>query len=273
MLRNRLITAAILIPLVVAGIFTLPPHLFAWVVGLLVLIGGREMGQLGGLRHPLMLAAYVAIIALGMWGMQKAFTAVEGQPLLLLVSVFWLLMTAALIMWRKPLQLVQGPRPLVLLGGGVLLVMAWFAVLALHQRSETGPALVLFLFVLVWVADSGAYFAGRAFGRRKLAPMVSPGKTWAGAAGAFSGALACAWILHALELVSIPLPELILLCLLVTAISIGGDLFESLLKRQAGVKDSGSLLPGHGGVLDRIDSLISAAPVFALGLGVLELLP
>jgi phosphatidate cytidylyltransferase len=130
--------------------------------------------------------------------------------------------------------------------------------------------LVLFLFVLIWMADSGAFFAGRAWGERKLAPAVSPGKTWTGAAGALGGAVICALVLDQLALLSLSIASLVLLCLLVTIASIGGDLFESLLKRQAGVKDSGTLLPGHGGALDRIDSLIAAAPVFTVGLGMLE---
>jgi len=271
MLRNRLITAAVLVPLVVAGILLLPSDVFAWVLGLLVLIAAREMGQLGGLRQPLWQAIYVAMLVLGLWGIQELFTSNTGQPVLLLAGVFWILVTAWLVMRRAPLEQVEGVRPLVLLGGGLLLVFAWFAVLALHQREHIGPSLVLFLFILIWVADSGAYFAGRAWGERKLAPVVSPGKTWAGAGGALLGAIVCAVILDQLALVPVTLPALILLCLLVTVVSIGGDLFESLLKRQAGVKDSGKLLPGHGGALDRIDSLIAAAPVFVVGLGMLEL--
>lgn len=272
MLRNRLITAAVLIPLVVAGILLLPSPAFALVIGLLVLIGAREMGKLGGLNGVLWQAVYVLLVAFGMWSMQELFDPRTGQPVLLLVSLIWVMLTAWLVLRRAPLYLIGGLRPLVLLGGGILLTVAWFAVAALHQRDSTGPALVLFLFILIWVADSGAYFAGRAWGQRKLSPVVSPGKTWAGAAGALTGAIGCALALHYLALVDVAMPALVLLCLLVTAVSIGGDLFESLLKRQAGVKDSGTLLPGHGGALDRIDSLIAAAPVFTVGLGMLELL-
>ena len=138
----------------------------------------------------------------------------------------------------------------------------------LHRSGDDGPVLVLFLFVLIWVADSGAYFAGRAFGKTKLSPFVSPGKTWAGAMGALAGAVFSAVVLitggWAGDAALVPF---VLLSLLVTAVSIGGDLWESRLKREAGVKDSGNLLPGHGGVLDRVDSLLAAAPVFAVGAG------
>jgi phosphatidate cytidylyltransferase len=126
---------------------------------------------------------------------------------------------------------------------------------------------VLFLLVLIWIADSGAYFAGRRWGRRKLAPLVSPGKTREGAYGALAGGLLWGGVLAALYGVSVPQQGgLVLLCLLTVVASIVGDLYESLSKRERGVKDSGSLLPGHGGILDRIDSLTAAAPVFALGL-------
>jgi len=151
-----------------------------------------------------------------------------------------------------------------------VLLTAWVSIVSLHRSGSQGPVLVLYLFVLIWVADSGAYFAGRAFGRRKLSPFVSPGKTWAGVAGAVSGAVVSAVVLSASGVAGpLPLGALLGVSVVVTLISIGGDLWESRLKREAGVKDSGTLLPGHGGMLDRIDSLLAAAPVFAFGLGLI----
>ncbi|MES9871768.1 MAG: phosphatidate cytidylyltransferase, partial [Candidatus Sedimenticola sp. 6PFRAG7] len=150
--------------------------------------------------------------------------------------------------------------------GVFVLVPAWAALVMIHGYGEKGPMLLLFSLTLTWVADSGAYFAGRRWGRVKLAPAISPGKTREGVYGALAGSvlwgLLLAW--YAPELG--PLPILVIFCLLVCVISVIGDLFESLLKRQAGIKDSGNLLPGHGGVLDRIDSMTAVAPVFAFGL-------
>jgi phosphatidate cytidylyltransferase len=140
----------------------------------------------------------------------------------------------------------------------------------LHAGGSQGPALVLYLFVLIWVADSGAYFAGRAFGRHKLSPFVSPGKTWEGVGGAVLGVVtAAAAVALSGRIGGVQTISMVLLSMFVTLISIGGDLWESRLKREAGVKDSGTLLPGHGGMLDRIDSLLAAAPVFALGIAML----
>ena len=184
------------------------------------------------------------------------------------MSVWWLLVTSVLMLRRREILQIVDRRPGMLALGGLVLVGAWLSVVTLHASSTDGPAWVLFLFVLIWIADSGAYFAGRAFGRRKLAPVVSPGKTWAGAAGAFAGAALCALLLVISGWIETPsLALMVVLSIVVTLVSSGGDLWESRLKREAGVKDSGQLLPGHGGVLDRIDSLLAAAPVYALGLG------
>jgi phosphatidate cytidylyltransferase len=145
--------------------------------------------------------------------------------------------------------------------------MAWIALVRLHAVPSGGPVLVLALLILVWLADSAAYFTGRAFGRHRLAPVVSPGKTVEGLAGAMAGAAAFGAALAGLGVVdSAGLMVTIALCVVVAVLSVAGDLFESFAKRSAGQKDSGHLLPGHGGVLDRIDSLIAAAPVFVLGL-------
>jgi len=156
--------------------------------------------------------------------------------------------------------------------GPFVLLPAWLALVRLHAQGPTldGPQLLTFLLLLVVAADVGAYFAGRAFGKHKLAPRVSPGKTWEGVAGGLAGAslLALAGALW----FELPLPRFVLLCVLVVMISVVGDLAESLFKRHAGVKDSGSILPGHGGILDRIDSLTAAGPCFVLGMDYLGLL-
>jgi phosphatidate cytidylyltransferase len=146
----------------------------------------------------------------------------------------------------------------------VILVALWVALMGL--RGDFGPGYVLFLLLLIWVADIGAYFAGRHWGQRKLAPVISPGKTWEGVWGATAAALAFALLGAAVLGIGTRWPWFVAICMVTVGFSIIGDLFESMIKRQRGVKDSGSLLPGHGGVLDRIDSLTAAAPVFLLGL-------
>jgi phosphatidate cytidylyltransferase len=158
-------------------------------------------------------------------------------------------------------------RAALLIYGVLALAPCWAALVLLHNSDPSGPGIVLFLLVLVSAADTGAYFAGHRFGRRKLAPNVSPGKTVEGVWGGL-GAAALAALLGALVLriQGLQLLPFLLLCLITVLASVLGDLFESMMKRQHGVKDSGQLLPGHGGLLDRIDSLTAAAPVFGLGM-------
>lgn len=266
MLWQRVLTAVILIPLVVAGILYLQTGVLALILAVILLLGAREMGRLANLRSPAGLAAFVIAVGIALWAAWHFLQPVHIASVQGIMTIWWVLTTILLVARRRELQRVDGWRPEILVLGALVLTTAWLSVVRLHAAGPAGPALMLFLFVLIWVADSGAYFAGRAFGKTRLSPFVSPGKTWAGAFGALGGSLICAvglfiggWAGSAAWW------HLVLLAMLVTAVSIGGDLWESRLKREAGVKDSGNLLPGHGGVLDRIDSLLAAAPVFALG--------
>ena len=180
-----------------------------------------------------------------------------------LAGLFWLLVVPLWLLAKWNLEkLLVG-----LLAGWIVLLPAC---LALMQLRAIHPLLLLACMAAVWVADIAAYFCGRAFGRHKLAPMISPGKTWEGAIGAFIGVtlygMIIAWAAERLFTKSISTPVLAGILLILTAVSILGDLFESLVKRQAGVKDSGTILPGHGGVLDRIDSLTSSLPLAGLAI-------
>ena len=162
-------------------------------------------------------------------------------------------------------KLFRSSRLFLTVAGYLVLIPAWLSIVLLLQHA--GPAYVLLLMLLVWGADIGAYFSGRRFGRNKLAPRVSPGKTWEGLIGALLVSIIISLVaFEFLEISSILHTNLLILCLVMVLISILGDLVESMFKRMADVKDSGGLLPGHGGVLDRIDSLTAAAPVFTLGL-------
>jgi len=185
---------------------------------------------------------------------------------LLLLAVWWSLNLVLLLSGRLRLAPFEGWRPLRLVIGMLFLAGAWLALAKLHALPGVGPELMMFLLVLVWIADSAAYFSGRALGRHKLAPAISPGKTVEGALGALVSALVPAGFLIWSGWVVAPGWMLVLLCTLTVAVSIGGDLWESVLKRERGVKDSGDILPGHGGVLDRIDSQIAASPFFVAGL-------
>lgn len=269
MLRIRILTAIVLIPLVVAGVLLLPSNVLALAFGVVVVLGAREMGRLGGLQGLLWQWLYASLVGVSMWLLFRWSEVVLAQRLEILAVLFWASASVALVARRHPVQRVVGPRPVILLLGAGQLLVAWLAVLDIHRGGTQGPALLLFVLVLIWAADAGAYFAGRALGRHKLSPQVSPGKTWEGVAGGLIAVVLCAGLFQATVGVDMPFSFLILLSLFTGVVSVGGDLWESLLKRQAGLKDSGTLLPGHGGVLDRIDSLIAAVPLFALGLRLL----
>lgn len=267
MLAQRILTALILIPLVVGGVLYLSTPWLAVILALVVLLGSLEWARLAGISSKGGQWLYAALMALAM-GLSSLLL---WQPQLIfwlyaIVTAGWLLEMVALLMTKQVEQEAQGSKPLKMAVGFLVLVPSWLALVSIHQNGDYGPALVLFVMVLIWVADSGAYFAGRRWGQVKLAPAISPGKTREGVYGALAGALLCGLALSWMR------PEIgnplavITLCLLTCIVSVEGDLFESLIKRQAGVKDSGALLPGHGGVLDRIDSLTSAAPVFLFGL-------
>lgn len=268
MLKVRIITALILLFGLLAALFMLPASL--WLVFCSVVCAGAawEWGGLarfaGFSRVVFALLTALACLLLGAYaglGSDGAPVAAALIPLYLISALFWL---CAIPFWlRRKWQLSS-------VGAGVavgLIVMVPPALALAHLR-QLGPWLLLGIMAMVWVADIAAYFSGRAFGRRKLAPAISPGKTWEGALGAASGVLVVGYgALFAFGGDRVPLWVFgIALPLLAgfTAVSIIGDLFESLLKRQAGVKDSGTLLPGHGGILDRIDSLTSTLPLAGL---------
>ena len=274
MLKQRLITAAILIPLVIWSIFGLPTLGLALLLALVVLAGAWEWGRLIQLQTVSARLVYVGVIALLMlalaFGIHRENVWIVA--ILFVAGLWWLVAIAWVARYRG--QQRSAPEN-VLMGaliGGVVLVPGWVALSLVHGHMNHGPTFMLFFMILIWAADSGAYFVGRKWGRNKLLPLVSPGKTLEGVAGAVvAGALMAvvgSWILGLTPLQGL---GFVLICVATVLFSIVGDLLESLFKRRVGVKDSGVLLPGHGGVLDRIDSMTAAAPVFALGLMVFGL--
>ena len=260
-MKQRVITALVLAPLVLAAILLLPTSWLMPLVAAALLGGVWEWTRLVGIQS---LAGRALILLLHAGAM--AWLAWRGGPLfpwVALAGVAWWLV--ALLWLRVPAfgkADTLGNRSLKLVVGALLVIPAWCAFALLHAE---GAAWALYGLMLVWAADTFAYFAGRRFGGAKLAPSISPGKTWAGFWGGLFGvvvlALAMAPVLGvALE----QLPVLVAISLIAGLASVLGDLFESVMKRQAGVKDSGALLPGHGGLLDRIDSILAALPVFAI---------
>ena len=186
MLWQRVLTALVLIPLVVAGILYLDTAVLSLLLAAVLLLGAHEMVRLANIDRTVVTLGYVVTIGLVMWLIWQYLAAEHVVWTQWLMSLWWLLITVVLIMRRRPLLQIAGGRPGMLVLNGLILVGAWLSVVTLHASGVDGPVWVLLLFVLIWTADSGAYFAGRALGRRKLAPVVSPGKTWAGAGGALS---------------------------------------------------------------------------------------
>lgn len=273
MLRQRILSALIMVPLVVLGVLLLDQAAFALLFALAMLVAAWEWSALIPLQGASNRYTYLALVFSGIaiaWGF--AATEVFVTSLLWLTMGWWLFV----LFWitRPDLGAEVTTRHTLakaVLGLG-LLVSTWVAMVVLHSRPDAGPHWVLYVLVLVWVADSGAYFAGRTFGRNKLAPLVSPGKTWEGVFGAlFACALFAFGYARFLDMQGAVMGNFILVCLVTVLFSIAGDLLESLMKRQRGVKDSGTLIPGHGGILDRIDSLLAAAPVFVFGMRWVEL--
>jgi phosphatidate cytidylyltransferase len=264
MLIKRILTAIILIPLVIAATFYFPTPYFVLLTSLVVLAAAWEWSNLMGVKHLLARFFYFLLVAAVLYA--SLFLPITVIPHLLVATVAWWL-SAGMMVALYPRGSAWWASSKVLRGcmGLLVLVPCWIT-LNLIRTQENGSFDVLVLFILIWGADSTAYFVGRKWGKTKLAPLVSPGKSVEGVVGALVSAMTVAIAL--LIGTHMPLhvwPWAILFCLAVVIFSIVGDLFESMLKRQVGIKDSGKLLPGHGGLLDRIDSLTAAAPIFAFG--------
>ena len=257
-LKRRVATALLLLPLAIALVLFAPQDAFALGAAAVFVVAALEWAPLAGWgagARPWLYALGLALALAATWWF--AFELPPVGRALLATGLAWWTLALVWLVGRWPL-----PTGAKLLAGLLTLAPAWYAVVTLHGL-RSGPALVLLLLLIIWAADVGAFFAGHAFGRHKLAPEVSPGKTWEGALGGFVLAALVAGV--GATLLGFALGSFVLLALVTIAASIVGDLTESLLKRQAGAKDSGVLLPGHGGVLDRLDSLFSAAPVFLAG--------
>lgn len=261
MLKARLFTAFFLITGFLSALFFLSDFYWALLMLLIIICGAWEWGRLTGLATQARnfftgATAIAGLILLPNTGL-TLFANLQPHILfwvMLVAAIFWLVLVPTWLLVRCRISY----KPVLALAGALVLLPAWMALVYLRKVS---PWLVLVVVMVVGIADSAAYFSGKAFGRHKLAPEISPGKTWEGVLGA-----AIAVVVFGLGLcLTFNISLWLLVGLLVLMIlSIIGDLFESLLKRQAGLKDSGDILPGHGGILDRVDGLTSTLPLAAL---------
>lgn len=272
MLKQRVITALVLAAIFLLALFGLPAGYFSFFIGGVLLIGAWEWANMSGFTQVWQRLIYsVALLSLLVGAAAYFGFAGEARPALdkgsirdlLLFGCGWWAVALLLIQGYPSSAILWGNRWLRLAMGIAVLVPAWVALVYLRQQAY-GAWLVLLLILVVALADSGGYFVGRRFGKRKLAPAVSPGKTWEG----FAGGLATNLILAALLVLLTDIDWLLVLAVVVptSLVSVLGDLLESMVKRHAGVKDSGNILPGHGGILDRVDGITAGAPVFAMAI-------
>ena len=281
MLKQRIITASILAPAAILAIFYLPLVYFAALFLAIIGIGAWEWGPLMGFKDNKRRIGFVAatLVLIGviwaylfpsdLWLSTKELHSYAMS--ILWLAVFWWVLSAFLMFsypnssgfWSKH----HSVRAMF---GWLTLIPTWLAFMVIRTNDYQvdpfhGAQLLMFLFLMVWSADVGAYFVGKAMGKNKLMPNVSPGKTFEGFLGGVASACVLVMIVaFSLDWSGEQVTKALMVTVLITTVSVLGDLNESMFKRQAGVKDSGSILPGHGGILDRIDSLTATAPVFAL---------
>ena len=266
MLKQRLWTAGI--PVVMLSILFLPTPILQWLIAVIIILAAIEWFSIIGYADRLQMI--LAIASLGI--ISGLVWLLSRETLMWMPIIVWgvILLIVTRYAHRSMPACIQAflmKRFNALILASVVLALFGHGAVILHQSGDLGPRQLLFVMILVWLADTGGYFAGKRWGKTPLAKAISPNKTWEGVAGAI--VLGGIWTLIGYEIGisgSISWPQWLLLSISVLLISIVGDLFESLFKRCHNIKDSGNLLPGHGGMLDRMDSLIAAVPVFTAGL-------
>lgn len=272
MLKQRVITAVILAAIFFAAVFYLPVPLFSAFIATVVLIAAWEWANMAGFARRWQRLVYLVLTALIMGAIALYLELLPGAGMNTDSGQYRDLLVLACGWWALALLLVQGyPSSAILWGAPILRALMGFLVLiptwaafTYVRAHDNGTWLVLLIVAVVACADIGGYFAGRRWGKRKLKPAVSPGKTWEG----FIGGVVANLLLSLLLWLVVGGNYWVILAIILptSLVSVLGDLLESMVKRHRGAKDSGTLLPGHGGVLDRVDSLTAAAPVFALAL-------
>ncbi|MCP3849240.1 MAG: phosphatidate cytidylyltransferase [Gammaproteobacteria bacterium] len=275
MLKLRVITALILFPLAVSGILFLSNNTFAAFVGLIMLFGAYEWAGFAKFPSFASKIAYVFIVATILFSIWLINFILSSSAMNIAAGIFWLFALLLIFGYPGSTKFWSGKTVVIAVMGLFLLTFTWYAVISVHAISNlkfadifiSGPYLLLSSLMLIFAADTGAYFSGKRFGKNKLAPKVSPGKSIEGALGGLALALLMA-IVFTLWNGGVLQDYLYVfgITFVTVSFSIIGDLMESMFKRQANIKDSGNLLPGHGGILDRIDSITAAVPVFFITL-------
>ena len=268
MTRTRVIAALIMAPVAICAMLLLPTQWLAALAAIVFLTGLWEWLKLSGvddtLPRTILLVLNLVLMVLLVWA--SSGSLVLFQLASLVGVAWWLLALAWLRFFNFGADHGSYARALKLAAGSLAIVPAWTALVLIHAEQPMGHRWLLTALAIVWAADSGAYFAGRHFGRHKLAPRISPNKTIEGLLGGMVAGLLAAAAFGAIAGATMAqMPALLGVAAVTVLASVLGDLFESLLKRQAGAKDSGNVIPGHGGVLDRIDGVLAALPVFVLG--------
>ncbi|MCG8378895.1 MAG: CDP-archaeol synthase [Proteobacteria bacterium] len=265
MLKYRIITAVILIPIVIAAIFLPDPIWLSGLFALFIAIGAWEWAdicKLKGYVRYIYSLFIIAVLACLYWLDNSNLY----YSVILVGLIYWIIATLLVVAYQKGHKfLTQSPAVLMVVGL-LLLVPMWSSLVVLKTGFNTGASFLIFLMLLIWSADTAAYFSGKRWGKRKLADRVSPGKTWEGTiAGILAGIVVTMCYVFILSMDLTKDWAFIVISIATVIMSVIGDLMESLVKREAGIKDSGSILPGHGGVMDRLDSLTAAGPVFVFG--------
>ncbi|MEQ1801769.1 MAG: phosphatidate cytidylyltransferase [Gammaproteobacteria bacterium] len=264
-LTQRVLTAVPLLGGLLLVLLVAPAWVAALVAGLVMVLGAWEWSAFIGWQLPRLRAAYAGANALLLVAAAWLVPSVIAlEPVLYVALAWWALALLWILRFPTPV-----PPAIAAVAGVLVLIPAWLALVAILAVPGRGPVLALLALCIVFAADIGAYFAGRRFGRVKLAPQVSPGKTWEGLIGGVLLATLTA-VAGGLQ-VGLPAASMLPVGLGIAALSVVGDLTESMFKRSVGAKDSGHLIPGHGGVLDRLDSITAALPLFALALSWLGL--
>ncbi len=287
-LKKRVITASLLIPAVLLAIFFLPAEWFALVCGIFCILAAWEWSALAGFKSwlgrlfciaaiPIVFLIFLILIQyltdpkfllyrMGPTSLGLEDSLVHSEPLLYLLQLIivggWILAGLAVYFFPRGKSFYSSRTAGIFIG--TWLLAPFFA--SLVTLRTLNPLILLYPMILIWVADSGAYFVGKRFGKNPLVPNVSAGKTIEGVVGAVLACILLSLISYFLFEIKIPIFVWIIFNIIIVLFSIVGDLFESIFKRIRGVKDSGTLLPGHGGILDRIDSLLAALPIFLIGL-------